>query len=720
MRHKVLRAALFLLPVLILLPYLDLFPFHPSSVYSDLMISHYPNALFLQRSIIEEHSVPLWSSNILSGYPFAANPLSGLFYPPGWLALLFPLNWGFNLTVVLHLIWGGVGLFLYLRSEGLPESPALFGALLFEAMPKLYAHLGAGHLTLLYAVPWTPWLFLAEKRSVTASGFWRFCLPGLVLGVIVLADIRWAAYAGLAWLAIVAWTAFRAQDGLLAGIKDALLRVGVNLGAAFVSASALLLPLIEYTRLSTRAFMLPDESLIESLNPAQWLGLIYPYIQGPAESMLYPGGLVIAMFVLAVLFPNMRRRAPFWMWMITITLFMALGHNFPPAVWLSQIPGFHLLRVPPRVLFLTGFAFAIVAANVFHSMISSGPHAGHHVRRKMTALVLFSLLVFAILFGLAVVFFVDQVRVQLQFAWGAVTILISAAAIFLAYQRRISPALAGVIFFVLALSDLLAVNSLGLSFRPASQVLSDPTAAVVAMVANAKEGPFRVYSPSYSLPQQAAAQYRLELADGVDPLMLSDYQKYMEGASGVPSKGYSVTLPPFANDPTSDNRFFLPDPDRLGLLNVRYIVSEFDLPVNGLNLVMQTGQSRVYENLQVRPRAWVQDIDSPAGQNIRPAQIISREANHIELQAGGPGLLVLSEIAYPGWSVIVDGQPSEMQIEIGMLRAVELGSGVHDVTFVFRPMSVYVGVILSAATWLAALAASIGRLQRRNHARFSL
>ena len=44
-------------------------------------------------------------------------------------------------------------------------------------------------------------------------------------------------------------------------------------------------------------------------------------------------------------------------------------------------------------------------------------------------------------------------------------------------------------------------------------------------VAGAKEqpGPFRVYSPSYSLPQHVAQRAGLELADGVDPMQVASY-----------------------------------------------------------------------------------------------------------------------------------------------------------------------------------------------------
>ena len=76
------------LPLVLLLPSLNAFPYPPASeaAYSDLVLTHYPNAVTLRRALITQHSLPLWSPNILSGHPFAANPLAGVWYPPGWLA----------------------------------------------------------------------------------------------------------------------------------------------------------------------------------------------------------------------------------------------------------------------------------------------------------------------------------------------------------------------------------------------------------------------------------------------------------------------------------------------------------------------------------------------------------------------------------------------------------------------------------------------------------
>ena len=46
--------------------------------YSDILVSHWPNAYFLRRSLQTWKQIPLWNPMILSGMPFAADPLSGL------------------------------------------------------------------------------------------------------------------------------------------------------------------------------------------------------------------------------------------------------------------------------------------------------------------------------------------------------------------------------------------------------------------------------------------------------------------------------------------------------------------------------------------------------------------------------------------------------------------------------------------------------------------
>ena len=65
-----------------------------------------------------------------------------------------------------------------------------------------------------------------------------------------------------------------------------------------------------------------------------------------------------------------------------------------------------------------------------------------------------------------------------------------------------------------------------------------------------------------------------------------------------------------------------------------------------------------------------------------------------------PGLLVLSEIDYPGWQVWVDGVRRTLTSPAELLRGVELPSGEHQVVFTFRPASLYLGLSLSLAGFI--------------------
>jgi hypothetical protein len=383
-----------------------------------------------------------------------------------------------------------------------------------------------------------------------------------------------------------------------------------------------------------------------------------------------------------------------------VTLIYAMGSNIPLMAAVVRLPGLNLLRVPARALFLTGFSLAVIAGYGLQSL--TWRLAGREwLAKDRSGLAVFALTLFIALLGLASWFWKNDFMLLLKFTWGAAFIVLAAVLITLARARRISPAMFTVLLTSLVLVDLIGVNGLSLAFRSRETVLAEGQVAVSYVKSQGGPDPYRVYSPSYSLPQQTAAWYSIELADGVDPLQLRDYSRFMERAAGVPSQGYSVTIPPFPTGTTwSDNQSYLPDVELLDLLNVRFVVSEFDIPTDGLRLLARLGNTRVYENLSALPRVWVQAEDAPPGEQIRSITWISREPNRVLLKASGPGLLVLSELAYPGWQVRVDGSPAQVKKVGGLLRGVRLETGAHGIEFFFRPTSLYIGLILAAAAWL--------------------
>ena len=68
---------------------------------------------------------------------------------------------------------------------------------------------------------------------------------------------------------------------------------------------------------------------------------------------------------------------------------------------------------------------------------------------------------------------------------------------------------------------------------PEAQAFSDHADVAAWLAAQGQPGTFRVYSPSYSLPQHVAQRAGLELADGVDPMQVAGYARLMQAATGA-------------------------------------------------------------------------------------------------------------------------------------------------------------------------------------------
>ncbi len=671
------------------------FAYPLKSDYSDLSISHYPNALYVQSALKTWGAIPLWSNTILSGFPFASNPLSGLWYFPGWLIFILPGVIGFNLEIILHLLWGGAGMYLWMRERGRGETASVAGAIMFAAMPKLLAHFAAGHISMVFAVCWTPWLLWSILKfrysKICHRKWWA---PGGILGLIILADIRWSVYAGLLMVLYVSGLFIHSRQWKWRIFGSVVVRLGVNAAAAILLAAPFVMLLVEYAGLSTRSILTPAESFSYSLPPEKLLGMVIPDFWGYAEWILYPGGLGILSLVYSMVVPDLRKRIWPWAILAVFCAIYSLGSTIPGLSSLANLPGVGLLRVPARVLFIWGLATAVVAVEVIDWLQDSGELPKFDPFFFLVPVIAFVMLMTGGLWWV-------EGKLSVNFMWGTTALLLSGILILLREKKWLGgPVWAGAIIMLL-LVDLNGANWQSIQFRTAAEVLSDGKEAAVYL-ANKMDGElYRVYSPSYSIPQQTAAALGLELADGVDPLQFAGYASYMQAATGVPTKGYSVTLPPMTSGlPDTANAAYQPDARLLGLMNVKYIVSEFDLAAKDIVLVGRFGDTRIYQNQVVMPRAWIKSNEN-IGEEIHLPLTADWTPNKIVIQAEGPGKLTLSEINYPGWRVMVDGRRGIL--DEGLLRRLDLPEGIHVIVFSYRPWQIPIGflaVMVGFTVWL--------------------
>jgi uncharacterized membrane protein YgdD (TMEM256/DUF423 family) len=205
----------------------------------------------------------------------------------------------------------------------------------------------------------------------------------------------------------------------------------------------------------------------------------------------------------------------------------------------------------------------------------------------------------------------------------------------------------------------------------------------------------------------------------------------------------------------------VPEWRRWQLLNVHYVLSERNLDGPGLTRVfppgdpLPEGQVQVFTMGDPFPRAWVVHAvevipDEGAALarlsadefDLRRAAIVAQSPGtplpgpsdgssaqvtafgpneiRIEVDAVDNGLLVLSEIYYPGWRASVDGAPAPLIRADGILRGVPVPEGQHTVRVWYAPSSVRVGLVISVlalvgsvAGWLVANRHSVAATHAR-------
>ena len=88
-----------------------------------------------------------------------------------------------------------------------------------------------------------------------------------------------------------------------------------------------------------------------------------------------------------------------------------------------------------------------------------------------------------------------------------------------------------------------------------------------------------------------------------------------------------------------------------------------------------------------------------------------------EVNSGKGGVVVFSEIYYPGWTATVDGQPAELGRVNYILRALNVKPGKHDVVLTFKPKSVNTTETIAYVSYviliLVVLGAAIMEYRRR-------
>ena len=554
-------------------------PYTPGGRFSDAVTSHLPAAQFLRESVLENGTFPLWRETILGGQPFAADPLNKTAYPPQWLALLLPPALHLDLMIVLHLLIAGAGMWRWAQSLGLREEAAAFSALAYALAPRVIGHTGAGHLDLLYALAWFPWLMTAVGTAIEGKSLARGWLAvGLFGGLVLLADVR------LCLFAFVLAGGYALDSAVRLWRTRRLLILASAVVPVFITAASLIIPLLAWRPYLSRAALTAQEAGVFSLDfPQMLFGLILPPRGGNIETLSYVGLPVLALAILGAV----TARRWFWVAAAGITALYALGTN--GVLWSGLVQVFPALlwfRVPARAWFVVTFVAPLLAGYGAHWLLNlTGDYRSR--RGLLIALIWTAALAAAGLFLSLNVPSVDGLAVLV----GGVGVGLAGLLALTGRLRgeRLVLALIAVTFLDLALAGRGWIE-----WR--SQEAWLPLEQVRLAERLTELGAYRVYSPTYSLQQQVAEDYHLRLFGGVDPFQLNGVVEAIRQGGGIESVGYSVVMPPMGADLATANQHAVPNATVLGRWGVTHVVSAHPIDATALVQVDMIDGVYIYAN----------------------------------------------------------------------------------------------------------------------------
>jgi hypothetical protein len=731
----------------------------------DLTGQYYP-LRFLVAQELGGRRLPLWNPYAYAGQPALADIQSAVFYPVNLLTALL-LGWPglrfsfpvLELQIIFH--FSLVSIFTYLFARRLTrKAGAGPGAGRFAGAVAALTFTYSGYLTsfpvqqvtILETATWLPLILLfldmatdrlepsgEETRFLRENGFLRpALLAGVALGLALLAGHpQTALYLFLGMIAygvFKIWGAARAVDNrpVLPGMERTADRMialrgvvvlGMTLLVGVALAAVELLPALEFIRLSPRT-ALSYEEVSFGLPLPEVVALIFPgYLGGSPQ---YVGIVPMVLIALAIFCARPRREVAFWAGLGGGAFLLALGGNtFLYPLFYVLVPGFGAVRDQERAFLLFAFSAAMLAA---HGALLLVRPLAREVRPSFAALERWLWRLMVIGLALTALFFYGWIdsqarQVEVNVFTGVLRHHVFALAmsggalLLLALRRGRYTRRAWGMGLALA---FIALNLFTINWRynlkePGEKGYFPASTAVAFLKAQeARHGePFRISSAGL-LPAGAGAGalYGLQDTLGNSPLHLASYEAFTAHVS---------------------------EWRRWQLLNVHYVLDRRDLDGQGLERVHEEGDVKVYRVTDPFPRAWVvgvaEAIPDDAGALARldasdfnprqaallaegpplalpgplsgtSAHVIDFAPNRIALDVVSPanGLLVLSEIYYPGWEARIDGEPVPVLRANYLLRAIPVPQGQHYVEVFYDPLSFKVGAVITAVTLVGLVA----------------
>lgn len=629
---------------------------------------------------------------------------------------------------------------------------SLIAAVTFMFSGFFTARIYAGHIGLIAVHTWVPWILLGTVWSIRRGTIWSAVVAGLPFGMAILAGHTTSLlYVGLIWGCFIGFQIFRvevqgsenegAERRIITNYHLQIIRqITISGVIGLLLAMVQLLPLLQFTQLSGRTaeasyefatgFSFPPTHLITLLVP-EFFGeptrAGYWSVPNFEELTAYAG--ILPLLVLLVALKRPTRQTLFWVGMMVLGILLAFGsYGFLYKIFYDFLPPFRLARAPGRAMFLYLFSGSVLLGLTLNSWWQGV----NKVNWLKWVIVAGSIMGITAIAATGAVFASQHPTDTSGRLWHQLGGWTIAAVLFVVggylwlrsggtEERRSGAAEENTqhatdnrvhfsLFTAHSLLLLLVIIDLwlfGYKFVRTEPMTPDAFWFEAREVIGETDG--RVLPWGISIfSQNGAGQVGLESVFGYNALEVGANSQL---AASVP-------------DPRST---------AYDILGAHYVVAtsaldQFTEGASGVQLVGQQGSAWVYarplalplvrlvsdvevitDNQQAIERVHQPDFDpsqtvilaeNPAcevGGGGGSAEILERRPGYwrIATNSDQAAMLVVSETAYPGWEVTIDGQAAVWQTAYTAVRAVCVPAGEHLIEWKFRPRIYWYGGILS-------------------------
>ncbi len=672
-----------------------------SGLGSDISYRHWPDLIRYAESW-RAGRIALWDSSVALGRPLAGDATVLFLYPFTVAFIFLPPAFAFNLLDALHVFIAALFMFLLMRVGYKTSRPAaLLSAFAFSFAPKFISHLAGGHVGLVWGLAWLPAVLLGLQLAIDG---WLLgaALSALALALQMPTHLQMPYYTAALASALWMWQVishFRSlRDFGSVKLRWLMIVYAVWVISFVLLAAFVLMPLLELLPYNSRAAFSISDATLYALPPMLLITLLVPSnFQFPEWTMFV--GIVPLVLSGVACVVGKQRLVWFWVAFAIFALIFSLGTSTPLfEMALAWIPGFSMLRVPTRLWFFGGAALAVLAGLGAERIADEGlRERARRWRRGLMWIASACMIGGALaLIGYWIMF--QQWHMPTMMRLFVMCLIVGVGILWI--RGSVNGYFLQWLLIPILLFDLLPLDSAHIDLVNPRSTFMRSNATLDFL--SAQEGLFRVYSPAGDLPYAVAAARGVETLEGLLAFQVGHAVQAIREATGCETSRYATAVPPCLDDRVPNA---IPDAEKLGRLNVRYISTKFPLNDPDFKLVFQNDH-RVYENLRWQPRARLMN---------GTADIVKREAGRYEIKvnATAPTQLIVSETWLPGWRAAVDDQPRTVDRVEGALIGVSIEAGVHAIRLEYEPLSWKVGVAISSISLTALILWVIIAWQRK-------